>query len=90
MQAAESRDGDTGDHINRIGDLCERLALEIGIDPVKARMLRHASAMHDIGKIGIPDSVLLKPGKLDRRRVGDHADPTPPRAPRSSRARNRR
>ena len=65
VQAAESRDGDTGDHINRIGDLCERLALEIGIDPVKARMLRHASAMHDVGKIGIPDSVLLKPGKLD-------------------------
>ena len=65
VQAAESRDGDTGDHINRIGDLCERLALEIGIDPVKARMVRHASAMHDVGKIGIPDSVLLKPGKLD-------------------------
>jgi HD-GYP domain-containing protein (c-di-GMP phosphodiesterase class II) len=65
VQAAESRDGDTGDHINRIGDLCERLALEIGIGPVKARMLRHASAMHDVGKIGIPDSVLLKPGKLD-------------------------
>ena len=65
VQAAESRDGDTGDHINRIGDLCERLALEIGIDPVKARMLRHASAMHDVGKIGIPDSVLLKPGTLD-------------------------
>jgi CHASE2 domain-containing sensor protein len=65
VQAAESRDGDTGEHINRIGDLCERLALEIGIDPVKARMLRHASAMHDVGKIGIPDSVLLKPGKLN-------------------------
>ena len=65
VQAAEARDGDTGDHINRIGDLCERLALELGIDPVKARMLRHASAMHDVGKIGIPDSVLLKPAKLD-------------------------
>ena len=65
VQAAESRDGDTGDHINRIGDLCERLALELGFDPVRARVLRHASAMHDVGKIGIPDSVLLKPGKLD-------------------------
>jgi HD-GYP domain-containing protein (c-di-GMP phosphodiesterase class II) len=65
VQAAESRDGDTGDHINRIGNLCERLALRIGFDASKAHMLRHASAMHDVGKIGIPDSVLLKPGSLD-------------------------
>jgi CHASE2 domain-containing sensor protein len=65
VQAAESRDGDTGDHINRIGDLCERLALEIGMDKTRASMLRHASAMHDVGKIGIPDRVLLKPGKLN-------------------------
>ena len=63
-QAAESRDGDTGAHILRIGDLCERLALRIGLDPTRARMLRHASALHDIGKIGIPDNVLLKPGGL--------------------------
>jgi HD-GYP domain-containing protein (c-di-GMP phosphodiesterase class II) len=65
VHAAESRDGDTGDHINRIGELCERLALELGIEPIRARMLRHASVMHDVGKIGIPDSVLLKTGKLD-------------------------
>jgi response regulator RpfG family c-di-GMP phosphodiesterase len=65
VQAAESRDGDTGDHINRIGRMCERLALEIGFDSARATMLRHASAMHDVGKIGIPDSVLLKPGTLD-------------------------
>jgi putative two-component system response regulator len=65
VQAAESRDGDTGDHINRIGDLCERLALQLGFDRARATMLRHASAMHDVGKIGIPDNVLLKPGTLD-------------------------
>jgi CHASE2 domain-containing sensor protein len=64
-QAAESRDGDTGDHIHRIGDLCERLALKVGFDPARANMLRHASALHDVGKIGIPDNVLLKPGALD-------------------------
>ena len=64
-QAAESRDGDTGDHIHRIGDLCERLALRVGFDPARAHMLRHASALHDVGKIGIPDNVLLKPGALD-------------------------
>jgi HD-GYP domain-containing protein (c-di-GMP phosphodiesterase class II) len=65
VQAAESRDGDTGDHIHRIGNLCERLALQVGFDTSKANMLRHASAMHDVGKVGIPDSVLLKPGSLD-------------------------
>jgi CHASE2 domain-containing sensor protein len=63
-QAAESRDGDTGAHIHRIGVLCERLGLRIGLDPTHARMLRHASALHDIGKIGIPDNVLLKPRGL--------------------------
>jgi CHASE2 domain-containing sensor protein len=64
-QAAESRDSDTGQHIHRIGFLCERLALQIGFDTAKARMLRHASALHDVGKIGIPDDVLLKPGGFD-------------------------
>ena len=64
-QAAESRDEVTGQHIQRIGLMCERLALAVGMSPQKAEMLRHASAMHDVGKIGIPDSVLLKPGRLD-------------------------
>jgi CHASE2 domain-containing sensor protein len=64
-QAAESRDGDTGEHIHRIGYLCERLALRVGFDAARADMLRHASALHDVGKIGIPDIVLLKPGALD-------------------------
>jgi CHASE2 domain-containing sensor protein len=64
-QAAESRDGDTGQHIERMSLLCERLALAIGMGNHDAELLRHASALHDIGKIGIPDRVLLKPGKLD-------------------------
>ncbi len=63
--AVEFRDTETGEHIHRIGILCERLALAIGWTPTQAEMLRHASAMHDIGKIGVPDRVLLKPGKLD-------------------------
>jgi HD-GYP domain-containing protein (c-di-GMP phosphodiesterase class II) len=63
--AVEFRDTETGEHIQRIGFLCERLALAIGWQPAQAEMLRHASAMHDIGKVGIPDRVLLKPGKLD-------------------------
>ena len=66
-QAAESRDQITGHHIQRIGVMCERLGLAAGMSPERAEMLRYASAMHDVGKIGIPDSVLLKPGKLDEK-----------------------
>jgi HD-GYP domain-containing protein (c-di-GMP phosphodiesterase class II) len=64
-QAAESRDEITGRHIGRIGVMCERLALAIGMSEDDAEMLRHSSAMHDVGKIGMPDSVLLKAGSLD-------------------------
>jgi CHASE2 domain-containing sensor protein len=64
-QAAESRDRDTGQHIERMSLLCERLALAVGWRVADAELLRHACALHDVGKIGIPDRVLLKPGKLD-------------------------
>jgi putative two-component system response regulator len=64
-QAAESRDSDTGQHIHRIGYLCECLALQVGFEAAQARMLRHASALHDVGKIAIPDYILRKPGGLD-------------------------
>jgi CHASE2 domain-containing sensor protein len=63
--AAESRDGDTGAHIDRMSRLCERLALATGWSAADAELLRHAAALHDVGKIGIPDRVLLKPGSLD-------------------------
>jgi CHASE2 domain-containing sensor protein len=65
-QAVDTRDTETGEHIQRIGRLSQRLALQIGWSAEDAEILRHASAMHDIGKIGIPDHILLKPGKLDR------------------------
>jgi response regulator RpfG family c-di-GMP phosphodiesterase len=64
-QAAESRDGDTGQHIERMSLLCEQLGRAIGWSVADAELLRHACALHDVGKIGIPDRVLLKPGKLD-------------------------
>jgi CHASE2 domain-containing sensor protein len=64
-QAAESRDGDTGEHIQRIRRMTHQLALAIGLPEDEAELIGHASAMHDVGKIGIPDRVLLKPGKLD-------------------------
>ena len=66
-QAAELKDEDTGLHIERIGHTCEVLALEVGVSSEDAERLRIASALHDVGKIGIPDRILLKPGKLDAR-----------------------
>ncbi|HEX4718798.1 MAG TPA: CHASE2 domain-containing protein [Thermoleophilaceae bacterium] len=64
-QMAESRDEDTGLHIERISALSQAIALEIGLPPSDAEMIGHAAALHDVGKIGVPDRVLLKPGKLD-------------------------
>ena len=64
-QAVESRDAETGEHTYRIGVLCRRLALELGWSSADAQTLMYASIAHDIGKIGIPDSILLKPGPLD-------------------------
>ncbi|MDC6170455.1 HD-GYP domain-containing protein [Paucibacter sp. XJ19-41] len=60
--AADFKDDDTGVHIVRIGYLAEALALMLGEPVGFARMLRRAAPMHDIGKIGIPDRVLKKPG----------------------------
>jgi len=60
--AADFKDDDTGVHIIRIGYLAEALALALGEPPAFAHMLRRAAPMHDIGKIGIPDEVLKKPG----------------------------
>lgn len=63
--AAEYKDDDTGVHIVRIGFLAEALALALGQPKSYAQLLRKAAPMHDIGKIGIPDSVLKKPGPLN-------------------------
>jgi HD-GYP domain-containing protein (c-di-GMP phosphodiesterase class II) len=62
--AVESRDEETGDHIGRMSELCHRLALAAGMDPDEAELFRHASAMHDVGKIAIPDTILRKPSAL--------------------------
>jgi response regulator RpfG family c-di-GMP phosphodiesterase len=63
--AAELRDDETGRHIERLGELCHRLALAIGMPAAEAEVLRHAAVLHDVGKIGIPDEVLHKPGGFD-------------------------
>jgi CHASE2 domain-containing sensor protein len=63
-QAVESRDEETGDHIGRITSLCHRLALAAGLSVEEAELVQRASAMHDVGKIAIPDEILRKPGPL--------------------------
>jgi putative two-component system response regulator len=63
-RAAEYRDNETGMHVIRISKLCERLAQGVGLSEHDCHLIHHASPMHDIGKIGIPDHILLKPGKL--------------------------
>jgi putative two-component system response regulator len=62
--AAEYRDDDTGQHNQRVGDLSAKLAEAIGWTREDAGLLRRAAALHDIGKIGIPDALLRKPGAL--------------------------
>jgi len=63
-KAAEFRDEETGNHVVRVGFYCRELALEMGLPEDFAEMLFLTSPLHDIGKIGIPDAILLKPGKL--------------------------
>jgi CHASE2 domain-containing sensor protein len=62
--ATESRDQETGLHLERIGLLCERVGLVLGLTAAEAETLRHASLLHDVGKIAVPDAILTKPGKL--------------------------
>ncbi len=63
--AAEYKDRDTGAHIERMGRYSEVLAKGLQLAPRAIEVIRHASPMHDVGKLGIPDAVLLKTGQLD-------------------------
>jgi hypothetical protein len=67
----EHRDHDTGGHVERIGSYTAILADELGETAAACEQLRLASILHDVGKVGIPDEILLKPGPLtpDERRV---------------------
>lgn len=62
--AAEYRDGATAQHIQRMSHYCALLARRYGLDSQHCELIRIASPMHDIGKIGTPDHILLKPGKF--------------------------
>lgn len=65
LRAAEFRDNDTGNHVSRIGAYAFELGKAAGFSFEFCDMLMYASMMHDMGKVGIPDSILLKPDKLD-------------------------
>jgi putative two-component system response regulator len=62
--AAEYRDDDTGQHTQRVGALAGRLAHALGLPAEQVALVRRAAPLHDVGKIAIPDRILLKPGRL--------------------------
>ncbi len=64
-RAAEFRDDDTAQHTLRVGRYCQLLAEKAGLDRDYCKLIGAASPLHDVGKIGIPDKILLKPGALD-------------------------
>jgi len=75
--AVEFRDEDTGAHIERIGRFSTLLAEHIGMDTEFCERLGHAAPLHDVGKVAIPDAILLKPGPLtpeERAIVETHAE----------------
>ena len=61
----ESRSKETGNHVKRVAEYSKLFALEYGLSEQDAELLKQASPMHDIGKVGIPDLILNKPGRLD-------------------------
>jgi putative two-component system response regulator len=63
-RAAEYRDNETGRHVIRVGRYVGIIARALGMEERKVEMLEHAAPLHDVGKIGIPDAILLKPGRL--------------------------
>ena len=63
--AAEYKDEDTASHIMRMSRYCAVIAEQAGLDEETVDLILNSSPMHDIGKMGIPDAILLKPGKLD-------------------------
>jgi cyclic di-GMP phosphodiesterase len=63
-KAAEWRDADTGAHLQRMSSLCALIAAQLGESEERCALVREASVLHDVGKIAIPDAILLKPGRL--------------------------
>lgn len=63
-KAAEFRDDSTGQHTERVGQMSALMARQIGLPDSQVYLIRRAAPLHDVGKLGVPDTILLKPGKL--------------------------
>ena len=63
-KAAEFRDDNTGQHTERVGQMAALIAKQIGLPDPQVALIRRAAPLHDVGKIGVPDAILLKLGKL--------------------------
>lgn len=63
-RAAEYRDDDTGEHAKRVGEMSARIADRLGLPLEQVELIWRAATLHDVGKIGIEDAILLKPGRL--------------------------
>ena len=77
MKAAEQRDTDTGEHVARVAAYVQLIAEALGLLADECRQLSLASTMHDVGKIGVSDAILLKPGRLtadERTEMQEHAE----------------
>ena len=76
-RVGEYRDNDTGNHVLRVGRYAAVIARRLGMNAEFVARIQQAAALHDIGKVGIPDAILLKPGKLDEvefRKMQLHCD----------------
>jgi cyclic di-GMP phosphodiesterase len=62
--AVEFRDDDTGQHTRRVGHIASELARALGLSPSEQALVRRAAPLHDVGKVAVPDSILLKPDRL--------------------------
>ena len=88
LLAATFRDNATGQHISRMAALCGEIAGVLGWNPQRISDITAAAAMHDVGKIAIPDSILLKPGSLSAQQWTVTADPCRDRPSDAQRNRN--
>ncbi len=64
-RVVEARDHSTGEHTQEVGRLVEHMALSVGMDAADARMMARAGRLHDVGKVAVPDAILLKQGPLN-------------------------
>jgi len=76
-KAIAARHGETADHLDRVAIVARMIAEELGVGARQSRMIFLGSALHDVGKIGLPDAILSKPGPLsaeERRQMQQHAE----------------